>query len=178
MKKIILITLLAVFCFISITASAGKPKIGLYFGIKGGMFTLDKKNALDVLSIGGIAGYNLPFKYKSLETALESEYNFGYFGGDYVSGTPGNRAHTRTLGGYGVLRIVNANGIYTKGKIGVTHEVVLETISDVETPYAEIGPSFGVGFGYKNSDMVNLELEFATTHSHMKFFNIGFNINF
>jgi hypothetical protein len=178
MKKNISTILLVVFCLISITASAYEPKIGLYFGIKGGMFTLDKENALDIFSIGGIAGYNLPFKYKSFETALESEYNFGYFGGDRISGTPGNKTHLRSLGGYGVVRLVNSNGIYTKGKIGVTHEVILRTISDVETPYAEIGPSFGVGFGYKSTDMVNLELEFTMTHSDMKFFNIGFNISF
>jgi hypothetical protein len=175
MKKNILIALSIVFCFIAINASA---KTGLYLGVKGGMFKLDKVNALDIFSIGGIAGYNLPFKYESFETAVEGEYNFGYFGGDHVSGTPGNRIHCRTAGGYGVVRFVNVNGIYTKGKIGVTHEVLIETISNVETTYAEIGPSFGIGFGYKNSETVNLEIEFATTHSDMKFLNIGFNISF
>jgi hypothetical protein len=178
MRKNTPIILLIIVFFTSIAASAYESKTGLYFGIKSGMFTVDKVNALDVFSIGGIAGYNLPFKYKSFETALESEYNFGYFGGDHVSGTPGNRIHIRTLGGYGVIRFVNDNGIYTKGKIGVTHEVVLETISEVETPNSEIGPSFGVGFGYISTETVNLELEFTTTHSDMKFFNIGFYIKF
>jgi hypothetical protein len=178
MKKSISIVLAIIFCFTAIIASGNESKIGLYFGVKGGIFTLDKQNALDVLSIGGIAGYNLPFKYKSFETALESEYNFGYFGGDKVSGTPGDKTHIRSLGGYGVVRFVNANGIYTKGKIGATHEVVLRTISDVETPSSEIGPSVGIGFGYKSTEMVNLEIEFTTTNSDMKFFNIGFNITF
>jgi hypothetical protein len=178
MKKNILIILLVSIFFTSVPASAYESKTGLYLGIKGGMFTIDNVNALDVFSLGGIAGYNLPFKYKSFETALESEYDFGYFGGDYVSGTPGNRVHIRILGGYGVIRFVNDNGIYTKGKIGVTHEVTLETISEVETPYSEIGPSFGVGFGYMSTETVNLEFEFTTTHSDMKFFNIGFHIKF
>ncbi len=178
MKKNISITLLVVFCFTSITASAYESKTGLYLGVKGGMFKVEKVSSLDVFSIGGIAGYNLPFKYKSLEAALESEYNFGYFGGDRIGETPGNKTHIRSLGGYGVVRFVNNNGIYTKGKIGVTHEVLLKTESDVETPSAEIGPSFGVGFGYKSTETANLEIEFTITHSDMKFFSIGLNIAF
>jgi len=59
-----------------------------------------------------------------------------------------------------------------KGKIGFTSETVIERIDNMETLYKETGLSFGIGVGYMASNNVNVEAEFTTTHSDMKFFSI------
>jgi hypothetical protein len=150
-------------------------KSGPYLGIKGGMFTGHHINSTDVISLGGIAGYTLPFINKRFGTSIEAEYNFGYWGGGYVSGVPGNRIHLRTFGGYCVIRTQPVNELYTKLKIGATHEVVLETLSDVETPSSEVGLSLGIGAGYRADENINYELEFSTTNSGVKFFSLNFH---
>ncbi len=175
MKKIILITLLITFCFAAISGSA---KTGIYLGVKGGMFTVDKVSAIDIFSIGGITGYMLPFKISFIDLAAEIDYNVGYFGGDHVSGYVGDRIHIRTLCGYAVLKTKPSKDVYMKFKIGASHEVTLEKIQGVETISREIGPSFGIGAGFKTTENVNLEADFATTNSNMKFFSVGFNVMF
>jgi hypothetical protein len=178
MKRNILLRIGLVFCFLVITTSTNGSKTGIYLGPKGGFFTMETKNAIDILSIGGSIGYSLPLKNKFFKLALEGETNYGVFGGDYVSGHPGNRVRIRTFGGYGVIRSIPSNEIYIKGKIGVTHETVNKRESDVETIYKEVGPSFGAGVGFEASDFVNVEVEFATTNSDMKFFSINFHLLF
>ena len=157
---------------------ASERKIGINIGFKGGTYSLDRVNSLNIFSLGGLVGYKLPLKTNYFELALEGDFNLGYFGGDYVSGYPGNRSKIRTFGAYGVINSIPRNEIYFKGKIGVTHETVLETIEDVETPYRDIGPSFGIGVGYDASNNINMEAEFTTTHSDMKFFSVGLRFIF
>jgi len=178
MKKFILITLLVIFCFTAITGSAYEPKKGIYLGLKSGIFALNSVNALNIFSLGGLVGCPLPFKNKYFEAALEGEFNLGYLGGGYISGYPGNRSHIRTMGEYGVVKTIPVNEIYTKGKIGITHETVIRKISGVETSSEDMGLSLGIGVGYRAANNVNLELEFATTHSDMKFFNVNINFMF
>jgi len=178
MKKYIIIMLSLILFFTSTIGYADQPKKGINIGFKGGTFTLDNENSLNIFSVGGTVGYTLPFKNRNFELTLEGDFNLGYFGGDYVSGYPGNKSHMRTFGAYGVISSIPRNEIYFKGKIGVTHETVLETIEDVETPYKEIGPSFGIGVGYKASDNLNVEIEFTNTHSDMKFYSIGIKFVF
>ncbi|MEJ2568388.1 MAG: hypothetical protein P8Z50_05900, partial [candidate division WOR-3 bacterium] len=137
-------------------------------------FGLEDENALNIFSLGGMVGYTLPFKNKYFELAFEGDFNLGYFGGDYVSGAPGNKSRIRTFGAYTAINTIPSKEIYFIGKIGITHETEFETRSDVETPYKEIGPSFGIGIGYSASDNVNIEGEFTTTNSDMKFFSVGF----
>jgi len=178
MKKYILVTLLVIFCFTAITGSAYEPKIGLYLGLKSGTFALNSVNALNIFSFGGIVGCPLPFKNEHFEAAVEGEFNLGYLGGSYISGYPGNRSRIRTIGEYCVVKTIPVKEIYTKGKIGITHETVFEKISGVETSSEDMGLSLGIGVGYRAANNVNLELEFATTHSDMKFFNININVMF
>ena len=173
MKKYILIMLSVISYFTATFGYASERKTGINIGFKGGTYSLDRVNSLNIFSIGGIVGYKLPFKTNYFTLALEGDFNLGYFGGDYVSGYPGNRSKIRTFGAYGVINSIPRNEIYFKGKIGVTHETVLETIEDVETPYRDIGPSFGIGVGYYPSSSVNMEAEFTTTNSNMKFYSIG-----
>ena len=178
MKKYIIIMFSVILYFTSTVGYADQAKKGINIGFKGGTFTLDKENSLNIFSLGGIVGYTLPFTIGNFELTLEGDFNLGYFGGDYVSGYPGNKSHARTLGAYSVISSIPRNEIYFKGKVGVTHETVLETIEDVETPYKEIGPSFGIGAGYRASDNLNVEIEFTTTHSDMKFYSIGMRFVF
>jgi len=171
MKKYILILMLAIFYFTAITGYAEKEKIKGYIGFKSGTFALEK-NSLNIFSLGGTGGCTIPFGNRYIEAGLEEDFNLGYFGGDYVGGSPGNRAHIRTLGVYGVVRTIPVNEIYMKGKIGFTSETVIERIDNMETLYKETGLSFGIGVGYMASNNVNVEAEFTTTHSDMKFFSI------
>jgi len=178
MKKFILITLLIIFCFTAITGSAYKPKKGIYLGLKSGTFALNSVNALNIFSLGGLVGCPLPFKNEYFEAAVEGEFNLGYFGGGYISGYPGNRSHIRTMGEYAVIKTIPVKEIYTKGKIGIIHEIVFEKISGVETSSEDMGLSLGIGVGYRAANNVNLELEFTTTNSDMKFFNVNINVMF
>ena len=176
MKKCISILLILTFCLTTIAGFSYEIKTGPYLGFKGGMFTGHHINSTDVISLGGIAGYTLPFKTNRFGTAIEAEYNFGNWGGDYVSGDPGNRLHLRTFGGYCVIRTQPVNELYTKIKIGASHEVSIERISYVETQSKEVGLSLGIGAGYRASDNLNYEIEFSTTNSGVKFFSINFHI--
>jgi hypothetical protein len=175
MKKNVSIVLISIFCFISITGFSSEIKTGPYLGFKGGMFTGYHINSTDIISIGGIAGYTLPFKTNRFGTAIEAEYNFGNYGGDYVSGAPGSRLHLRTFGGYCVIRTQPVNELYTKLKIGASHEVSLERISDVETSSKEVGLSLGIGAGFRAAENLNYEIEFSTTNSGVKFFSLNFH---
>ena len=173
MKKIILIMLLVVLCFLADNAFAGERRMGINIGLKGGTFFLEDVNSLNIFSIGGIVGYTLPFKNPYFEVTLEGDFNLGYFGGSYVSGDPDDKSHVRTFGAYGVVNSIPSNGIYVKGKIGVTHETEFETRFDEETIYRDIGPSFGIGVGYNAANNANMELEFATTNSDMTFYSLA-----
>ena len=173
MKKYILIMLSVILYFTATFGYADERKIGINIGLKGGTYSVDRINTLNIFSLGGTLGYTLPFQIRYFTLILEGDFNLGYFGGDHVSGYAGNKSHIRTFGAYGVVSTIPTNEIYFRGKIGVTHETVLETIEDVETPYRDIGPSFGIGVGYEASSHVNMEAEFTTTHSDMKFFSIG-----
>jgi hypothetical protein len=175
MKKSISILLILILYLTAITGFSYEIKSGPYLGIKGGMFTGHHINSTDVISLGGIAGYTLPFINKRFGTSIEAEYNFGYWGGDYVSGDPGNRLHLRTFGGYCVIRTQPINELYTKLKIGATHEVTLEKLSDAETQSTEVGLSLGIGVGYRADENINYELEFSTTNSGVKFFSLNFH---
>ncbi len=175
MKKNFYKALILIFCLTAITGFSYETKTGPYLGFKGGMFTGYHINSTDIISIGGIVGYNLPFKTNRFETAIEAEYNLGNWGGDYVSGAIGNRLHLRTIGGYCVIRTKPVNELYTKFKIGATHEVSLERISDVETDSTETGLSFGIGAGYRAAENLNYEIEFSTTNSGVKFFSLNFH---
>lgn len=172
MKKYIITTLYAIFCFLAIGAYADEKKEALSIGLKGGTFSIGYENSLNIFSFGGTIGYLLPVEIGSFRMGFEGDFNMGLFGGDYVSGYPGDKSHIRTFGAYAVVSTIPSNDIYFKGKLGVTHETVLETIRDLETPYGEIGPAFGIGAGFKADDNLNMELEFTTTHSDMKFFSV------
>ena len=172
MKKYILIMLLVILYFTAIAGYAEGEKKGAYIGLKSGAFNLDKVNSLNIFSLGGTAGYTIPFRIRHIEVALEWDFNLGYFGGDYVSGYPGDRSHIRTLGLYGVVRTIPVNEIYAKGKIGITAETVIEKIGNMESLYKEEGLSCGIGVGYMASNHVNVEGELTTTNSDMKFFSI------
>jgi outer membrane immunogenic protein len=171
MKKNILIMSLVIFCFSKIAGYAENEKIEGYIGLKSGTFALER-NSLNIFSLGGTGGCTISFGNRYIEVGLEGDFNLGYFGGDYVSGCPGNRAHIRTLGVYGVVRTIPVNEIYMKGKVGFTSETLIKRIENLETLYKETGLSFGIGVGYNASDHVNVEAEFATTNSDMKFFSI------
>ena len=131
---------------------------------------------MNIFSLGGTGGCTIPFGNSYIEAGLEGDFNLGYFGGDYVSGYPGDKAHIRTLGVFGVVRTIPVNEVYMKGKIGFASETVIERIENMETLYKEFGLSFGIGAGYNASDRVNVEAEFATTNSNMKFFSIILNL--
>jgi len=176
MKKNFSILLILIICFTAIKGFAYEIKPGPYLGFKGGMFTGHHINSTDIISIGGIAGYTLPFNNNFFKAAIEVEYNFGNYGGDYVSGAAGNRLHIRTLGGYCVIRTLPVNDLYTKLKIGVTHEVSIERLSDIETSSSEIGPSLGIGVGFRASEKINYEFGFSTTNSGLKFFSLNFHL--
>ncbi len=169
-------TLIMLMYFFAIIGYADEERMGVNIGLKGGSFFVGYENSLNIFSLGGAIGYTLPLKNRNFEVAFEADFNLGYLGGDYVSGYPGNKSHVRTFGGYTVINTVPSNEIYFKGKIGITHETVFETIEDIETPYREIGPSFGIGVGYNASDNVNIEGEFTTTNSDMKFFSVGLKL--
>jgi hypothetical protein len=175
MKKYILIMSLVIFFCTAIAGYAYESKRIAYIGLKPGTFTLDKGNSMNIFSLGGTAGGILPLENRRIEVAVEWDFNLGNFGGDYISGYPGNRSHIRTLGVYGAVRTIPANEIFVKGKIGFTTETVIERIEDLETLYKETGPSFGIGVGYNASDHLDVEAEFTTTNSDMKFFSIGLN---
>ncbi len=175
MKKYILITLLVIFCCTAIAGYAYESKGVAYIGLKSGTFTLDKESSMNIFSLGGTAGGILPLENRRIEVAVEWDFNLGNFGGDYVSGYPGNRSHITTIGVYGAVRTIPTNEIFVKGKIGIATERVIERIENVETLYKETGPSFGIGVGYNASDNINVEAEFTTTNSDMKFFSIGLN---
>ena len=175
MKKRVFIILILILYLISITTFSRQMKTGPYLGIKGGTFTGYHINSTDIISFGCIAGYTLPIKTNLFETAMEAEYNLGNFGGDYISGAPGNRLHLRTFGGYLAIRTQPVNELYTKLKIGATHEVYIERISYIETPSKEVGLSLGIGAGYRASDNLNYEIEFSTTNTELKFFSINFH---
>jgi hypothetical protein len=178
MKKYILIMLFVIFYFTAITVHADEQKDGVCIGFKGGMFSIDKVNSLNIFSLGGTVGYTFPFKIGYFRMGLEGDFNLGYFGGDRVSGYPGDKSSMRAFGAYGVISTIPSNDIYTKAKIGVTRETVIERRSDVEKLYRETGPSFGIGAGFKASNNINMEAEFTTTHSDMKFFSIGLKFLF
>ena len=171
MKKYILIMLLVILYFTAIAGYAEKEEIEGYIGLKSGTFFLER-NSLNIFSLGGTGGCTIPFGNSYIEAGLEGDFNLGYFGGDYVSGYPGDRSHIRTLGLYGVVRTIPVNEIYMKGKIGVTAETVIERIGNMERLYKEEGLSFGAGIGYKASNNMIVEGEFTTTNSNMKFFSI------
>jgi hypothetical protein len=176
MKKCNLIMFLVIIYIFAIVGYASEQRKGINIGFKGGSFSLEDENSLNIFSLGGVVGYTLPFKNRYFKLAFEGDFNLGCFGGDYVSGAQGNKSRVRTFGAYGVINTITSREIYFKGKIGVTHETEFETRSDVETPYKEIGPSFGVGVGFNASDNVNVEGEITTTNSDMKFFSIGFKL--
>jgi hypothetical protein len=176
MKKYNLIMFSVIMCLFSIVGYAGEQSKGINIGLKLGSFGLEDVNSVNIFSLGGTIGYILPFNNKYFALAFEGDFNLGVFGGGYVSGFPGNKSRMRTFGAYGVVNTIPSNEIYFKGKIGVTHETEFETRSEVETPYEEIGPSFGVGVGFAASDNVNIEGEFTTTNSDMKFFSVCFKI--
>jgi outer membrane immunogenic protein len=171
MKKYILIMMFGIFCFTAIAGYAEEGKVKGYIGFKSGTFALER-NSLNIFSLGGTGGCIIPVGNRYVEAGFEGDFNMGYFGGDYVSGYPGDRAHIRTLGVYGVARTIPVNEVYMKGKIGFTSETVIERIENMETLYKESGLSFGIGAGYNASDHINVEAEFATTNSDMKFFSI------
>jgi hypothetical protein len=180
MKKYNLIISSVVMCLFSIVGYADEQSKGLNIGFKGGAFMLEDENSVCIFSVGGTVGYTLPLKNKYFELALETDFNLGCFGGDYVSGAQGEKSHIRTFGAYAVINTIPSKEIYFKGKAGITHETEFETEVDfetgdeVETPYEEIGPSFGIGVGYNASDNVNVEVELTTTNSDMKFLSVGF----
>lgn len=173
MKKYILIMLLVILYFSATNACASEREIGINIGLKAGTYSIDRVNSLNIFSLGGTAGFFLPFENRHIEAGLEWDLNLGYFGGDYVSGYPGNRSQIRTIGVYGVVKTIPVNEIYLKGKVGITDETVIERIEDVERKYKEEGLSFGIGIGYEAANNVNIEAEFNTTNSDMKFFGIG-----
>ena len=174
MKKYKLIIFSVIMCLFSIVGYADEQRKGLNIGFKGGAFMLEDENSVCIFSVGGAVGYTLPFKNKYFELAFEGDFNLGFIGGDYISGAQGNKSHIRAFGAYTVINTIPSKEIYFKGKIGITHETEFETRSDVETPYKEIGPSFGIGVGYNASDNVNVEVELTTTNSDMKFLSVGF----
>ena len=98
MKKYILIMLLLILYFIAVVGYANEGKKAAYIGLKSGGFSLDRANSVSIFSLGGTAGCVIPLSNRYVEVALEGDFNLGYFGGDYVSGYPGNRSHARTLG--------------------------------------------------------------------------------
>jgi len=182
MKKYTLVIFSIAVCFFSIVGFGNEHKRGINIGLKGGGFSLEDENSVNIFSLGGVVGYTLPLENRYFELAFEGDFNLGFWGGDYVSGAHGNKSRIRTFGAYAVINTIPSNEIYFKGKIGITHETEFETEVDfetgdeVETPYKEIGPSFGIGVGYNASDNVNIEGEFTTTNSDMKFFSVGFKI--
>ena len=177
MKKYNLIMFSVImYLFVAIIGYAGEKNKGMNIGLKLGSFGLEDENSVNIFSLGGTVGYILPLNNRYFQLAVEGDFNLGFFGGSYVSGAPGNKSRIRTFGAYGVVNTIPSNEIYFKGKIGITHETEYETLSDVETPYEEIGPSFGIGVGFAASDNVNIEGEFTTTNSDMKFLSVGFKI--
>jgi hypothetical protein len=178
MKKFILIVLIVVLYFSAVNVFAAESRTGINIGLKAGGFSVDDVNSLSIFSVGGVVGYTLPFKSPYFEVTLEGDFNLGIFGGDRVSGHPDDGTHIRTFGAYGVVSSIPSTDIYFKGKIGVTHETEFETRSDVERIYREVGPSFGIGVGYRAANNANIEAEFTTTHSEMKFFSIGLRFLF
>lgn len=173
MKKYILIMLLVMSCFTATFGYASEQKIGTNIGLKAGTYSIDRVNALNIFSLGGTAGFILPFENRYIEAGLEWELNLGYFGGSRVGSSLDIESHIRTIGVYGVVRTIPVNEIYFKGKVGITDETVIEIFEDVERKYKEEGLSFGIGVGYEAANNVNIEAEFTTTNSDMKFFGIG-----
>ena len=80
MKKYILIMLSVISYFTATFGYASERKTGINIGFKGGTYSLDRVNSLNIFSIGGIVGYKLPFKTNYFTLALEGDFNLGYFG--------------------------------------------------------------------------------------------------
>jgi hypothetical protein len=180
MKKCILIVLIVVLYFSAVNVFAAESRTGINIGLKTGAFSLSDVHSLNIFSIGGVVGYTLPFENPYFEVTLEGDFNLGIFGGSHVTGNPDNQSRIRTFGTYGVVSSIPSKDIYFKGKIGITHETEFEKLFDYEeeTIDRSIGPSFGVGVGYRAAGNVNLELEFTTTNSDMKFFSLALRFLF
>lgn len=148
-----------------------------YLLAKVGFMSIQKNDADVLASLGAVYGIALTPAW-----SLESEANFGIFGGEYrqkfnsvVVQTGDYRVST--LAGYGVYRYRIATPVYAKAKAGLLYEHVKRSGTDSNETSNGFGVVGGLGLGWQIGS-TTIEGEITGIDQKIAFFSIGFNSAF
>ena len=156
-----------------------------YFGLKAGLLMSDSSYYDNAFNIGGLVGMNVVDLKRSgagipgtiavegelTMTALKGDINFNP--PPFYPGITGKWS-AWTLGGYGVYRTPDANGLYFKGKLGIVYSDVSTNVSGISGSGTSTDLALGLGGGYKLSQQNSIEAE-LTFINHLTFLSFGFN---
>jgi len=179
MKKVILLVLIIIFSFAGFTISIHGQPMEFYVGVKSGLFWLseDIEEISDIYPVGILFGYGMPTRFKNVSSALEGEFNYGLFGGDWEEGIEGGM-DMWTVAIYTVVSISMGDVAYLKVKTGYLYENVSITVDDYTDSVDDTGFSFGGGAGFNITDKVSAEAEFTVIEQDVNFISIGVNYSF
>jgi len=156
-----------------------------YFGVKAGLLMADSSYYDNAFNIGGLVGMNVVDLRRSGSTvpgtiAVEGELTLTAIKGDVNYNPPPvypgitGKWSAWTLGGYGVYRSPDANGLYFKGKLGLVYSDVSVNISGMPDSGSSVDLALGLGGGYRLSSQNSIEAE-LTFINHLTFLSFGLN---
>lgn len=148
-----------------------------YLLAKVGFMSIQKNDADVLASLGAVYGIALTPAW-----SLESEANFGLFGGEYKQKlnsvvVQAGDYRVSTLAGYGVYRYRIATPLYAKAKAGLLYEHVKRTGTDSNETANGFGIVGGLGLGWQIGS-TTIEGEITGIDQRIAFFSIGFNSAF
>lgn len=157
-----------------------------YFGAKIGLMMPDTSYYDNAINIGGMVGMNVVDLKRSgaaipgtiavegelTATLIKGDVNYNPFPG-FIPAVSGKWS-AWTLGGYGVYRSPDANGLYFKGKLGLVYSDVSVNVSGAAGSGTSTDLALGLGGGYRLNARNSVEAE-ITFINHLTFLSVGYN---